>query len=85
MFRKRIGDQSESKIDSDKYLLKKIKLDLPGHGEGLFGLYTLLNAVIDLDQFKLTIVCFRTYILFQSQCASSGSTLAVFRQFAGYF
>ena len=61
MFRKRIGDQSESKIDSDKYLLKKIKLDLPGHGEGLFGLYTLLNAVIDLDQFKLTIVCFRTY------------------------
>ena len=63
MFRKRIGDQSESKIDSDKYLLKKIKLDLPGHGEGLFGLYTLLNAVIDLDQFKLTIVCFRTFIL----------------------
>ena len=59
MFRKRIGDQSESKIDSDKYLLKKIKLDLPGHGEGLFGLYTLLNAVNDLDQFKLTIVCFR--------------------------
>ena len=62
MFRKRIGDQSESKIDSDKYLLKKIKLDLPGHGEGLFGLYTLLNAVIDRDQFKLTIVCFRTFI-----------------------
>ena len=61
MFRKRIGDQSESKIDSDKYLLKKIKLDLPGHGEGLFCLNTLLNAVIDLDQFKLTIVCFRTY------------------------
>ena len=68
MFRKRIGDQSESKIDSDKYLLKKIKLDLPGHGEGLFGLYTLLNAVIDRDQFKLTIVCFRTFIFGRFEC-----------------
>ena len=31
MFRKRIGDQSESKIDSDKIPAKKIEIDLPGH------------------------------------------------------
>ena len=62
MFRKRIGDQSESKIDSDKIPAKKDQARFAGPLRGAFGLYTLLNAVIDLDQFKLTIVCFRTYI-----------------------
>ena len=61
MFRKRIGDQSESKIDSDKIPAKKDQARFAGPLRGAFGLYTLLNAVIDLDQFKLTIVCFRTY------------------------
>ena len=61
MFRKRIGDQSESKIDSDKIPAKKDQARFAGPLRGAFGIYTLLNAVIDLDQFKLTIVCFRTY------------------------
>ena len=61
MFRKRIGDQSESKIDSDKIPAKTDRARFAGPLRGAFGLYTLLNAVIDLDQFKLTIVCFRTF------------------------
>ena len=55
MFRKRIGDQSESKIDSDKIPAKKDQARFAGPLRGAFGLKTLSNTVgyIHLDELKL--------------------------------
>ena len=47
MFRKRIGDQSESKIDSDKIPAKKDRARFAGPLRGAFGLYALLDTVAD--------------------------------------
>ena len=61
MFRKRIGDQSESKIDSDKIPAKKDRARFAGPLRGAVCLNTLLNAVSISNNLKLTIVCFRTF------------------------
>ena len=45
MFRKRIGDQSESKIDSDKIPAKKDRARFAGPLRGAVGLNALLNIV----------------------------------------
>ena len=45
MFRKRIGDQSESKIDSDKIPAKKGQARFAGPLRGAFGLNALSNTV----------------------------------------
>ena len=47
MFRRRIGDQSESKIDSDKIPAKKDQARFAGPLRGAFGLYALLDTVAD--------------------------------------
>ena len=47
MFRKRIGDQSESKIDSDKIPAKKDQARFAGPLRGaFFGRYTLWKIVM---------------------------------------
>ena len=52
MFRKRIGDQSESKIDSDKIPAKKDQARFAGPWRGASGLYALLDTV---DQKKVAL------------------------------
>ena len=46
MFRKRIGDQSESKIDSDKIPAKKDRARFAGPLTWAIGLNTWMNTVV---------------------------------------
>ena len=54
MFRKRIGDQSESKIDSDKIPAKKDRARFAGPLRGAVGLNALLNTVAFLQKTLLS-------------------------------